>query len=65
MACLYASGNWSASDICDCDDCINAFLKWDEERTEREQKRREQLDVEGYYDDPEKWEREHGSSGVR
>lgn len=48
---------------CNCDDCCNdrdnAVDAWEARQPEREQRNRERLDSEGYYDDPEKWHREH------
>lgn len=44
---------------CDCEPCQierdKAADLWEAEAPEREQRRREQLDAEGYYDDPDAW----------
>lgn len=53
--------------LCHCDNCINdrddAVDKWLGTQSEREQRTRERLDSEGYYDDPVKWHETH-SRGV-
>lgn len=44
-------GQWCG----ECRACEDAFDLWEAQQPEREQRRREQLDAEGYYDDPEGW----------
>lgn len=52
---------------CDCEPCAvkraEAFDQWEAEAPDREQRTRERLDNEGYYDDPDEWERKHAGKG--
>lgn len=44
-----------------CRDCDDAVDRWEAERPEREQRTRERLDSQGYYDDYEQWKRTYGN----
>jgi hypothetical protein len=48
----------------ECDACVEAFDKWEAEAPEREQRLRERLDSEGYYDDPDGWQQRR-NNGTR
>ncbi len=49
---------------CDCEDCAikmqDALDKWEVEAPQREEQRREELDSQGYYDNPEGWFANYG-----
>jgi hypothetical protein len=59
MVCI-GCGNETGDRFDTCRDCEDGVDKWEAERPEREQRRREVLDSQGYYDNPELWRKTYG-----